>query len=122
MKVVARTRRRARRPGLNTLLPHTTHPPPAPSSALDMLHRTAGPPRPKAAVAWARAGAHAGTLASLAQAFLKPSDAHAIERFLPAGHHDRAAKRFCEPFSALQFLLEDAHTQRGDLIVELESA
>jgi hypothetical protein len=117
VKVVAGTRRRARRPGLNTLLPHTTHPPPAASSALQALHR-AGPPALKAAVAWARAGAHAGTLASLARAFLKPSDAHAIERFLRAGHHDQAAKRFCERFSERQFPLEYAHTE-GDLIVEL---
>ena len=118
MKVVGRTRRRARRPGLNTLLPHTTHPPPAASSALPALHR-AGPPLLKTAVAWVRAGAHAGTLASLAQAFLKASDAHAIERFLRAGHHDQAAKRFCERFSERHFPLAYAHTQRGDLIVEL---
>src|SRR6266851_1345783 len=115
---VTRTWRRARRPGLNTLLPHTTHPPPAASSALPALHR-AGPPPLKAAIAWVRAGAHAGTLASLAQAFLKASDAHAIERFLRTGHHDQAAKRFCERFSERQFPLEYAHTERGDLMVEL---
>src|SRR6266700_2965070 len=118
VKVVARTRHRARRPGLITLLPHTAHPPPAASSALQALHR-AGPPPLKAAVAWVRAGAHAGTLASLAQTFLKASDAHAIERFLRAGRHDQAAKRFCERFSERHFPLAYAHTQRGDLIVEV---
>ena len=66
-----------------------------------------------------RAGTHAGTLANLAQAFLKASDARAIERFLRAGHHDQAAKRFCERFSDRQFPLAYANTQRGDLIVEL---
>jgi hypothetical protein len=104
-----------------TLLPHTTHPPPAPSSALHTLNQAAGPPRLKAAVAWVQAGAHAGTVASLAQAFLKASDAHAIECFLRTGHHDQAAKCFCERFSERLFPLEYAHTQRGDLIVELAS-
>ena len=50
---------------------------------------------------------------------MKASDAHAIERFLRTGHHDQAAKRFCERFSERQFPLEYAHTQRGDLIVEV---
>ena len=62
------------------------------------------------------------TLASLAQAFLKASDAHTIERFLRAGHHDQAAKRFCERFSERQFPLEYAHTGRGELIVESPAA
>ena len=50
---------------------------------------------------------------------MKASDANAIERFLRAGHHDQAAERFCERFSERQFPLEYAHTERGDLIVEL---
>src|SRR5207249_2606213 len=47
------------------------------------------------------------------------ADPHAIERFLRAGDHDQAAKRFCERFSERQFPVAYAHTQRGDLIVEL---
>ena len=118
MKPVVRARRRSRRLGLSTLLPHTSHPPPAASSALHALSRSVGPPRPKVALGWLRASGHASTLATLAQAFLKASDAHTIKRFLRAGHHDQAAKRFCERFSERQFPLGYAYTGR-DLIVEL---
>ncbi len=68
-----------------------------------------------------RASGHASTLAGLALAFLKGSDAHAIERFLRAGDHEAAAKRFCERFSDRLFPLDYAHTGRGELIVELTS-
>ncbi len=94
-------------------------PPPAPSSALHALYRTARPPRLNVVLAWVRAGVHASTLASLAQAYLQASDAHAIERLLRAGHHDQAAKHFCERFSERHFPLEYAYSGRGDLIVEL---
>jgi len=70
-------------------------------------------------LAWVRAGVHASTLASLAQAYLQVSDVHVIERLLRAGHHEQAAKHFCERFSERHFPLEYAYSGRGDLIIEL---
>jgi len=111
-----RPRRLTRRLRHNHLLPH---PPPATSSALHALYRATGPPRLKGALTWVRASAHASTLAGLAQAFLKPSDAQAIAHSLRVGDHEEAAKCFCERFSERQFPLEYAYTGRGELIVEV---
>jgi hypothetical protein len=119
VKADVRPRRLTCRLRLNHLPPPVTHPPPAPSSALRALYRATGPPRLKGALTWVRASAHACTIAGLAQAFLKASDAHAIERSLRAGDHEEAAKRFCERFSERQFPLEYAYTGRCELIVEI---
>ena len=121
MTTALRARRRVRRLALGTIAPNSTFAPPAPSSALHALYRAAKPPRLNVVLAWVRAGVHASTLAGLAQAYLKASDAHAIERLLRAGHHQQAAQRFCERFSERLFPLEYAYSGRGDLIVELTS-
>jgi hypothetical protein len=72
-------------------------------------------------VAWARAHAHASSLAGLARAFLQSSDAKRVVRHLSAGRHGQAAQCFCERFSQRHFPLDYAWAgdREARLLVEI---
>lgn len=91
---------------------------PSLSSLIGALRRAVRPPRSSVLLNWARVHASASVLASLARAYLASTEARAVERLLRGGHHEKAAVRFCERFSARCFPLEYVQAgARGDRLL-----